>query len=213
MGSASGPAGDVWFAVPGWPGQSPDGLWAVGTDVVPYFEGFLYFPYAAVWNGSIWTVVPSTGSGGLSAVTASGSAVWATAAGTVSRLSLSGPTPQVTPTGNAEQLTGITADSAGNPWAVGWSTTKSTVVPAIINAPGIGQGGVVVTTGVSGATVTWIGRVTGSGLTDPSGSFSTGGLPAGSYHIVAGAAGCTPGIATATVASGMATAVTVHVTC
>jgi hypothetical protein len=85
--------------------------------------------------------------------------------------------------------------------------------PAIINAPGIGQGGIIVTTGASGATVTWAGPVTGSGSTDVSGKFAIGGLPDGSYTITAALAGCKPGIATATVTAGQATAVPAHIAC
>ena len=77
----------------------------------------------------------------------------------------------------------------------------------------IGQGGIIVTTGASGATVTWTGPVNGSGGTDPSGRFAVGGLPAGSYTVTASLPGCQPGIATAKVTAGFATAVNAPITC
>ena len=111
------------------------------------------------------------------------------------------------------RLTAIAADPAGNPWAVGWTATSATVKPAIINAPGIGQGGIAVTTGAAGATVTWVGPVTGAGGTDAGGRFAVGGLPDGSYTVTASLPGCQPGVATATVTAGKATAVNAHITC
>jgi hypothetical protein len=85
--------------------------------------------------------------------------------------------------------------------------------PAIINAPGIGQGGIIVTTGASAATVTWTGPVNGSGSADQSGRFATGGLPQGSYAVTASLPGCQPGVATAAVTAGIATTVRAPITC
>jgi hypothetical protein len=201
--------------------HSGAGLWAVGTVLISYGEGYLYHPYAALWNGTAWTVIPETGSSGFtatgstgySAVTASGSAVLAATGTGVDRLTVNGATAQVTPAGAAAQLTAVAADPAGNAWAVGWTATPATVRPAIINAPGIGQGGIIVGTGASGATVTWTGPASGSGGTSVAGSFATGGLPDGSYTVIASLPGCTPGVATAVVAAGVATHVSAHITC
>jgi hypothetical protein len=55
--------------------------------------------------------------------------------------------------------------------------------------------------------------VTGSGGTDPSGRFAVGGLPDGSYTVTASLPGCQPGVATATVTAGTATAVNAPITC
>jgi len=55
--------------------------------------------------------------------------------------------------------------------------------------------------------------VTGTGSTDSGGRFAVGGLPDGSYTIIASLAGCQPGIATAQVTAGNATAVNAHITC
>jgi hypothetical protein len=147
-------------------------------------------------------------------VAAAGSQVLATSQTQVWRLSLTGATVQVTPALDG-QLSAITADPAGNPWAAGSKITNAqgTSQPAIINAPGIGQGGITVTTGASGATVTWTGPVNGSGGTDPGGRFAVGGLPDGRYTVTASLPGCQPGIATAKVTAGQATAVNAPITC
>ena len=110
-------------------------------------------------------------------------------------------------------LDSVAVTSAANAWAVGGTATSTAVQPAIINAPGIGQGGITVSTGASGATVTWVGPVTGAGGTDVSGRFAVGGLPDGSYTVTASLPGCQPGVATATVTAGTATPVSAHITC
>lgn len=190
------------------------GLWAVGYVEFTCGEGqTCTASAAALWNGTAWTDVPAGGGTALSGVVAAGSQVLAASGPGVERLSLTGATAQVTPAINPMQLTAIAADPAGNPWAAGWTATSGTVEPAIINAPGIGQGGITVTTGASGATVTWAGPVTGAGGTDLSGRFAVGGLPDGSYTVTASLPGCQPGISTATVTAGKATAVSAHITC
>ena len=189
------------------------GLWAVGALEFTCGEGGICTSsYAALWNGTTWTRVPAGNGTGLSAVVAAGSKVLATSAGAVWQLSLTSASAQVTPALNPPQLTAIGADHAGDLWAVG-STTQGKGQPAIINAPGIGQGGIIVTTGASGATVTWTGPVNGSGGTDPSGRFATGGLPQGSYTVTASLPGCQPGITNATVTAGFATTVHARITC
>jgi len=218
--------GTAWTSLPALPvpGQSfvsiagladtPGGLWAVGAADYSCGEGGVCTAsYAALWNGTTWTVAPAGGGNGLSGVVAAGSKVLATSGAEVVRLSLASASPQVTPALNPLQLTAIAADPAGNPWAVGSTATQGKVRPAIINAPGIGQGGIIVTTGASGATVTWAGPVTGAGGTDLSGRFAVGGLPDGSYSVTASLPGCQPGIATAQVTAGNATAVGAHITC
>jgi hypothetical protein len=218
--------GTAWTTLPALPvapqtfaaiaglARTAAGLWAVGAlDFSCGEGGVCTSAYAALWNGSTWTRVQAGSGTGLSGVAAAGSKVLAAATdGTVWQLSLAGASPQVTPALNPPQLTAIAADPAGNPWAVG-SATQGKVRPAIINAPGIGQGGIIVTTGASAATVTWTGPVNGSGGTDPSGRFATGGLPQGSYTVIASLPGCQPGISTAAVAAGFATAVNARITC
>ena len=189
------------------------GLWVVGyLDYTCGEGGVCTASYAALWNGSGWTVTPAGGGTGLSGVVAAGSQVLATSGTGVLQLTRTGAAAQVTPT-PSPQLTAIAADPSGNPWAVGSANTQGKVTPAIINAPGIGQGGITVTTGAAAATVTWTGPVNGAGGTDQSGRFAVGGLPDGSYTVIASLPGCQPGIATAQVSTGFATAVNAHISC
>jgi hypothetical protein len=215
--------GTIWTTLP-TPPSSPlitgladtaAGLWAVGyVDVSCGEGGTCTVSYAARWNGTAWTQTPAGGGTGLTGVAAAGTQVLATSATQVLRLSLAGASPQVTPAPGPLQLTAITADPAGHPWAVGWTVAKApTVKPAIINAPGIGQGGIVVTTGASTATVTWTGPVNGAGSTDLAGRFAVGGLPDGRYTVTASLPGCQPGIVTARVTAGSATAVKARIIC
>jgi len=214
--------GTTWTKLPAPPVTSQDsvvitglahngaGLWAVGNLDFTCGEGQVCTAsYAALWNGTAWTQVPGAGGTGLTGVVAAGSKVLATSGGQVFGLSLTGGDTEVTPAPGALQLQAIAADPAGNPWAVGQNGAQ----PGIINAPGIGQGGIIVTTGASAATVTWVGPVTGAGGTDQSGRFAVGGLPDGSYTVTASLPGCQPGIATAQVTAGQATTVTAHITC
>ena len=194
--------------------HNASGLWAAGAVEFTCGEGgTCTAPYAALWNGTTWTVVLSGGNGEISSVVAAGSKVLAASGTGVLQLTTTGAVPQVTPALSPLQLTAIAADPAGNPWAVGWTAAQGTVRPAIINAPGIGQGGIIVTTGASAATVTWTGPVNGTGSTDPAGRFATGGLPDATYTITASLPGCQPGVATAVVTAGIATTLHAHPTC
>jgi hypothetical protein len=189
-------------------------LWVVGTLLIPYFEGYLYRPYAAVWQASRWNVVSSIPlSSGLQAVAAQGQLVQATSTdGHVVVLTANAGTLAVTPAGPI-QLSAIAADAVGNFWAVGERDDQGALSPAIDNAPGIDQGGIRVTTGVGGALVTWIGPATGSGTADDSGRFSVGGLPVGAYQIIASAAGCNPATTRTHVAAGRVRSVDDAVQC
>ncbi len=69
------------------------------------------------------------------------------------------------------------------------------------------------TTGASGATVTWTGPGNGTGSTDLSGQFATGGLADGTYTVIASLPGCQPGVGTATVTAGNATPVNAKIIC
>jgi hypothetical protein len=190
------------------------GLWAVGyVDYSCGEGGTCTAPWAALWNGTAWTQVPAGGGTGLTGVAAVGSRVLATGDPEVTRLTLTGAHTQVTPQFDG-QLTAIAADPTAKAWAAGWAYgADGKIKPAIINAPGIGQGGIVVSTGAAGATVTWAGPVTGAGGTGPAGGFAVGGLPDGSYTVTASLPGCQPGVATAQVSAGVATAVKARITC
>ena len=190
------------------------GLWAVGRLEFGCGEGSTCTSsYAALWNGTTWTEAPAGSGNGLGGVVAAGSKVLAVSGPDVLRLSLAGATSQVTPAPGERTVVAIAADPAGNLWAVGSTIVGQQTQPAIINAPGIGQGGIIVTTGASGATVTWVGPVKGAGSADLSGHFAVGGLPAGGYSVVASLPGCQPGTATAKVTAGVATAVTADISC
>jgi hypothetical protein len=218
--------GTAWTSLPPAPGSgqgsalitgladTPGGLWAVGLLEYSCGEGGTCTAnWAALWNGTAWRTVVAGGSTGLTGVAKAGQQVLASSANTVLRLTTSGASAQVTPYPGPAQLTAISADPAGHPWAVGWTGSQGTISPAIINAPGIGQGGIVVTTGASGATVTWAGPVTGTGGTDVAGRFAAGGLPDGRYTVTASLPGCTPGTATAVVTAGIATRVSAPIHC
>jgi hypothetical protein len=214
--------GSVWTSLPALPGgvsiaglaHTAAGLWAVGYQSFSCGEGgSCTSSYAALRNGSTWTTVPAGGGTELSGVVAAGSAVLAAGGTGVWQLTTTAATPQVTPTQNPPQLTAIGADPAGNPWAVGSAYVQGTTAPAIINAPGIGQGGILVDSGAANATVTWTGPATGTGTTAVDGTFATGGLPDGTYTVTTGLSGCQPGVATATVTAGQVTPVTAKVAC
>ncbi len=193
--------------------RSGNQLWAVGTLLIPYGEGYLTQPYAAIWQASAWTQITAVPTqAGLTAVSASNGTVRATSgAGEVLRLRTGGADREVTPVPGAVGLAAISGDASGHVWAVG--TLYATTSPAIFNAPGIGQGGVRVSTRFSGASVTWIGPVNGSGTADAFGLFSVGGLPAGSYQIIASGSICSPGVSGALVSEGAVTSVDAPVHC
>ena len=210
--------GSAWTSLPALPGgvsiaglaHTAAGLWAVGDGSFSCGEGgSCTSSYAALWNGSAWTTVPSGGGTELSGVVAAGSAVLAAGGTGVWQLSTTAGTPQVTTTQNPPQLTAIGADPAGHPWAVGSASSA----PAIINAPGIGQGGILVDSGAANATITWTGPATGTDTTAVNGTFATGGLPDGRYTVTTGLSGCQPGVATAKVTAGQVTPVTAKVVC
>jgi len=214
--------GSAWTSLPALPGavfiaglaHTAAGLWVVGDESFSCGEGgSCTSSYAALWNGSTWATVPAGGGTQLSGVVAAGSAVLATGGTGVWQLSSTAATPQVIPTQNPLQLTAIGADPAGHPWAVGSAYVQGRTAPAIINAPGIGQGGILVDSGAANATVTWTGPASGTGTTAVDGTFATGGLPDGTYTVITGLSGCQPGVATATVTAGQVTPVTANVVC
>ncbi len=186
------------------------GLWAAGTWTSPYGETSLSHPYAALWDGTGWRQVTVPDLAGITGIApADRGDVRVTSATSVLRLSPTTATLELTPVNGISQLTAIAVDPAGRSWAVGWGGSG----PAIITAPGLGQGGLVVTTGYSGAQVTWLGPVTGTIAADVYGRAGVGGLPAGTYTVSATAPGCTPGTATVTVRAGVGTPVAATVHC
>jgi len=194
-------------------------LWAVGTVAREFGEAVVFSPYAAWWHGTKWHEVTVNEAGTLLTgvtATAKGAVLASSFDGKVVRLSTSGDEHQVTPsaTPHAATLDAITADPAGHPWAVGAiSADDGATAPWLLNAPGIGQGGIRVTTGYGGATVSWFGPATGSGAADVSGLFDVGGLPEGKYTVVATGTGCTPGQTPVRVRAGRVSIVSALVQC
>ena len=226
------PAGGDWDVLPSLPVSGAPGAlqllgvaasggltWAVGTVAREFGETIVFSPYAAFWDSKKWheILVDEAGTE-LTGVTAGADgAVFASSFdGKVVRLSTGGDRREVTPSASphAATLDAITTDPAGRPWSVGavYEDDGSTV-PWLLNAPGIDQGGIRVTTGYGQATVSWFGPVDGSGLADVYGMFAVGGLPDGSYFVTASGAGCTPGQADVKVRAGRVTAVTAMVEC
>lgn len=220
--------GRTWTVLPEPPPAYPPGyvqlsgvaakggrLWVVGSVTRPNGEGYTIGPYAAFWRQAAWTFVPvNAAAGGLTGVAASAGAVWATSFdGKAFKLTAAGVVPQVMPAPGAVVLNAVTVDPLGQPWAVGALYGDGGPAPALVNAPGIGQGGIRVTTGFAQAAVTWIGPVTGSGTADSYGQFSVSGLPAGSYQVIASGNGCSPGLAQVDIAAGAVSAVTARVEC
>lgn len=194
-------------------------LWVAGSTSVDSFSGGTsYRAYASVWNGTTWTAVGSAGQAvnGIAA-TATG-VVAAIDAGTATLTAAGGHTTGVTPVTRGV-LNAIAVDPTGRAWAVGSasafdSTTSTTsTAPALITSPGIGQGGLVVATGASGATVTAIGPDNVSFTADYMGSAQLGGIHAGTYTVITSLGGCSSGSATVTVTAGIASAVTAPVHC
>lgn len=193
--------------------KNASGLWAIGSTSTPYNEGYIYHSYAAVFNGTAWTTVPVAGDG-LNGAAPTGSTVLATDSNNgVYRITTGGAGQEVTPAPGTVYPDAVAADPAGNAWAVGFKGGGSGMNPSIINAPGIGQGGITVTTGAANATVTWTGPANHSGTTDVYGNLAVGGLPDGTYTVIASLGGCNPGVGTATVTSGIATPIDARITC
>jgi hypothetical protein len=215
-----------WTLVPDPPEPNPPGAlqltgvalkggrtWVVGSVARVQGEGIVFGPYAAALKDGAWTPVNVADAGALTGVAASAFGVWATSFdGQAYKLTTSGAMRQVMPPRHAAALNAVTIDPLGHPWAAGTRYGES-LQPALYNAPGLGQGGIRVMTGFAQATVTWIGPVTGSGTTDVYGHFSVGGLPAGTYQIIASGGGCSPGVADARVKAGKVSAVGAPVEC
>jgi hypothetical protein len=189
--------------------------WVVGSVARAQGDGIVFGPYVAALKDGAWmrVNVVDAGAASLTGVAASALGVWSTSVdGQAYKLSTGGATRQVMPPRHAATLNAVTTDPLGHPWAAG-TRHGETLQPALYNAPGIGQGGIRVTTGFAQASVTWIGAVTGSGTTDVYGHFSVGGLPAGAYQIIASGQGCSPGVADARVKAGKVSMVSAPIDC
>ena len=194
-------------------------LWVAGSTSYDLISGGVgYRSYASVWNGARWTVVGGAGQAVNGIAATSRGVVAAIDAGTATLSAAGGNTTEVTPVTQGV-LNAVAVDPTGRAWAVGSSSTfdyttfTGTTAPALITSPGIGQGGLVVAAGASGATVSAIGPDNVSFTADDTGTARRGGLHAGTYTVITSFGGCTPGIATVTVTAGVATTVTAPVNC
>lgn len=192
-------------------------LWAVGVRLSRQGEGYVAGPYAAYLQRGQWVLLASPpAAGGLVAVVvATDGVVRATSTGgDIVRLSAVGATAEVTPEPGSVSLDAIAAGGDGLQWAVGTRYEVDGTPRAMVYvAPGVGQGGMRVSTGFGQATITWIGPVTGSGVADAQGHFAVGGLPVGGYQIVSSGGNCNPGIAGIAVEAGLVTGVEALVQC
>ncbi len=183
-------------------------LWVAGSTSYDLISGGVgYRSYASVWNGARWTVVGSSGQAVNGVAATAQGVVAAIDAGTATLTAAGANTTEVTPV-TLGVLNAVAVDPTGRAWAVG-----SNSAPALITSPGIGQGGLVVGAGASGATVSAIGPDNVSFTADETGTAQRGGLHAGTYTVITSLGGCTPGIATVTVTAGIATTVTAPVHC
>jgi hypothetical protein len=203
-------------------------VWAVGAEVYAVGESYAYAPIVEHWNGSGWTVLNPgiTGesanlAGRLDGVEALGpNNVWAVGTdGTYPVVThWNGTTwtevPSPRPGGGA--LDAVTAVSAGDLWAVGsrfGAAGGASEYSLVEQAPSATQGTVVGATGVSGATVSWFGPVSGSTTTDLSGGYAVAGLPAGTYTLTATYGGCAPAAGSVTIVAGTTLRQNLRISC
>ena len=194
-------------------------LWVAGSTAYVLFSGGTGFrTYASVWNASTWTSIGGAGQAVNGVAPTAGGVVAAIDASTATLTAAGTNTAGVTPL-TPGVMNAIAVDPSGRTWAVGSSTTfnyttyTATTVPALITSPGIGQGGLIVAAGASGATVTAIGPDNISFTAAVNGTAQRGGLHAGTYTVITSYSVCTPGIATVTITAGIATTVTAPVHC
>ncbi len=182
-------------------------VWAVGDTTVCDGFGCYSSAYAIHWNGTQWINLSPTG-GVLSGVEALAAnnvyAVGTKSLGTVV-LRWNGKSWRSVPSPDPEKggaLNEITS-TPGKLWSVGYFLNNGNDSQTlVVDTPSATQGTVTGNVGVSGATVSWFGAVTGSTTTDSFGNYAAAGLPAGSYTLVATSGDCTPGVTTVQIVAG-----------
>jgi len=110
---------------------SPSNVWIVGTYLHTVF-GNIWDPYSVHWNGTAWKLVrmpQATGAVFTSADATGPASVWAAGNGPSGPLIAhwNGTAWTITPSPAAGTLTGITARSASDVWAVGYTTGPQTL--------------------------------------------------------------------------------------
>ncbi|MCB0077065.1 MAG: hypothetical protein KDD73_06535 [Anaerolineales bacterium] len=194
-----------------------DDVWAVGGVTTCGAKSCSTSPYSARWNGTSWQEAglnnyqqtPRT----LTDVYATGpNDIWAVGTYSIGTAILhndgSGWTVVPAPDpGSGGALAAISDNGAGGLWSVGSYYGSAAGAPSntlVLEAPSDSQGSLFGLTGYDNATVIWSGPVTGSTTSNgvPS-NYRAGGLPAGSYTVIAAGDGCDPQIATVTVVAGV----------
>ncbi len=197
---------------------SSNDVWAVGASV--FCNGFDCdsISYAIHWNGTNWVLTnpPGVSLSGVQALASNN--VYAVGTYSVGTLitrwtgrnwkTVPSPDPE---TGGA--LNEITA-TPGKLWSVGsFFTDDFDLRTLVVDTPSATQGTVTGNVGVSGATVSWFGAVSGSTITDSFGNFAAAGLPAGSYTLVATAEGCDPAVTTVQIVAGRTVRTNLNISC
>jgi hypothetical protein len=179
-------------------------VWASGYRVVEQNESYVDQSIVEHWDGTAWTLTTIVPGQSLNAVDAlARSDVWAVGTDGIRGLVVhfDGTSWNVVPSptpGDSGALADVAAESANHLWADGTSLGKTLVE----ESPSRFEGTVTGDIGVSGATVSWFGRESGSVQTDVGGSFAAAGLLAGTYTFVATNPGCAPAQARVTVVAG-----------
>jgi len=196
---------------------APDDVWAAGTRTIEQGEHLFTLPLVEHWNGITWTAtysVPGQALDGIDALSANDVYAVGTdgAYPMVAHFDGSGWTLVPSPQQGGELQALDTTPGASVLWAVG-STYAGGGKTLVEQAPSATQGTVVGNTTVSGATVTWIGRVNGSTEADVFGNYFAAGLVAGRYTFIASNPGCDPAVAKVMVVAGQTIAQNLDVSC
>ncbi len=196
-----------------------DDVWAVGSRAIDngYYVEFQSF--AEHWDGTRWTPTYALPGATLSDVEAvSPTEAWTV--GTYSAGTLvvewdgarwnAVPTPDP---GDGGLVNALDTDGSTGYLAAGASFAQGSEQTLVLQAPSTTQGSIEGDTGVSGATVTWLGPSNGSAVTDVFGHYDGAGLIPGRYVVTATAQGCDPGVAQVTVVAGTTVIADVHPQC
>lgn len=173
---------------------SPSDVWAVGLEYSTCGEGQVCIGGAIEhWNGKAWSYI--TGSVPLLyGVDSAGPAnVYAVGLGIGPAIIHNGGSGwELVPNGYEVAELRSVAVGANGSWAVG-DRPYQPPEPFAERAPAPNSGAVVGATHVSGATVSWFGKESGSVQTDQFGDYQIGGLRTGRYLLTATYEGCRPG--------------------